>query len=110
MHPENGLIQHGKTALEQLAEWAAGGGRRWLGRVSAWSPDRGPQASTRQKATGPAGPADRPGCSVPALARISTGRASGSPGAGHIQQLQRLGSMERDQFGRVPTCQPQRIA
>jgi hypothetical protein len=31
---------------------------------------------------------------VPAL-----GRAAGSSGAGHIQQLQRLGSVERDQTG-----------
>jgi hypothetical protein len=56
--------------------------------------DRGLQASTRPKATGPAGPADRPGYSVPALAR-----ASGLPGAGHIQQLQRPGSVEHDQSG-----------
>ncbi len=90
--------------------WAAGcwscrrwpvGTRRcwWSGWVSARSPDRRPKVSTKKKATGSGRPADRPGCSVPALDRISTGRASGSPGAGHIQQLQRLGSVERDQTG-----------
>jgi hypothetical protein len=94
------LQRLGSVERDQTGQRASAGqdldqGADVAGWVSAWSPDRARQASTRKKGTGSTRPADRLRCSVPALAgqheavlvvRLGVGVVARSSTAGEHQE------------------------